>query len=156
MQRLRTGLYADACPRPRRRTTPCWRRNWPPASGCAKSAKKIGLRTGNWLSLKQAQALPNAPDITTTKGLRDRAITAVLLGCALRRSQVAALTDGALFGRIHAGGDGRRTAGGYAGAVGVSPATASACQPYARRRSRRRATGCRRRNLPAGIRLCEG
>jgi len=39
--------------------------------------------------------------------LRARAITTVLLGCALRRSAAAALTDG--FGRIHAGGDGRRT-----------------------------------------------
>ena len=57
-----------------------------------KSAKSIGVRAGNWLSLKQAQALLNAPDITTKKGLRDRAIIAVLLGCALRRSEVAALT----------------------------------------------------------------
>jgi site-specific recombinase XerD len=45
-----------------------------------------------WLSLKQAQALLNAPDITTMKGLRARAIMAALLGCALRRSEVAALT----------------------------------------------------------------
>jgi len=59
-----------------------------------KSAKSIGVRTGNWLSLKQAQALLNAPDITTLKGLRDRAIIAVLLGCGLRRSEVAALTMG--------------------------------------------------------------
>ena len=64
------------------------------AAGIArvKSAKSMGVRTGNWLSLKQAQALLNAPDITRTKGLRDRAILAVLLGCGLRRSEVAALT----------------------------------------------------------------
>ena len=66
------------------------------AAGIArvKSAKALGVRTGNWLSLKQAQALLNAPDITTVKGLRDRAIIAVLLGCGLRRSEVAALTMG--------------------------------------------------------------
>jgi site-specific recombinase XerD len=57
-----------------------------------KGVASKGVRVGNWLSLKQAQALLNAPDITTTKGLRDRAIIAVLLGCGLRRSEVAAIT----------------------------------------------------------------
>jgi len=57
-----------------------------------KSAKSIGVRSGNWLALEQAQALLNAPDITTTTTLRERAISAVLLGCARRRSEVAALT----------------------------------------------------------------
>src|SRR5690242_9622344 len=57
-----------------------------------KSVKSVGIRVGNWLSLRQAQALVSAPDITTVKGLRDRAILAVLLGCGLRRSEVAALT----------------------------------------------------------------
>src|SRR3984957_5364370 len=57
-----------------------------------KSAKTQGIRVGNWLSLRQAQALLSAPDITTFRGLRDRAILAVLLGCGLRRSEVAALT----------------------------------------------------------------
>ena len=47
---------------------------------------------GNWLSALQAQTLLNAPDITTLKGLRDRAILAVLLGCGLRRSEAANLT----------------------------------------------------------------
>src|SRR5216684_3503034 len=64
------------------------------AAGIArvKSAKSIGIRVGNWLTLRQAQTLLNAPDATTVKGLRDRAILAVLLGCGLRRSEVAALT----------------------------------------------------------------
>src|SRR5229473_5914100 len=64
------------------------------AAGIArvKSAKSVGIRAGNWLSLRQAQALLSAPDIATLKGLRDRAILAVLLGCGLRRSEVAALT----------------------------------------------------------------
>jgi len=57
-----------------------------------KSAKTQGIRVGNWLSLRQAQALLSAPDIATLRGLRDRAILAVLLGCGLRRSEVAALT----------------------------------------------------------------
>src|SRR5580698_500428 len=59
-----------------------------------KSAKSVGIRTGNWLSVRQAQSLLNAPDVTTLKGLRDRAILAVLLGCGLRRSEIAALTFG--------------------------------------------------------------
>ena len=57
-----------------------------------KSAKSIGVGMGNWVSQKQAQALLNTPDITTLKGLRDRAIIAVLVGCGLRRSEVAART----------------------------------------------------------------
>jgi integrase/recombinase XerD len=60
------------------------------AAGIARvrSAKSVGICMGNWLSLKQAQVLLNTPDIATLRGLRDRAILAVLLGCGLRRSEV--------------------------------------------------------------------
>lgn len=51
-----------------------------------------GKPAGNWLTAKQAQELLDAPDIKTFAGVRDRAILAVLIGCGLRRSEVASLT----------------------------------------------------------------
>jgi len=57
-----------------------------------KGVKAKGVRVGNWLSVRQSQGLLNAPDIATKKGLRDRAIVGVLLGCGLRRSEVASLS----------------------------------------------------------------
>jgi integrase len=64
------------------------------ASGIAriKGVRSHGVRVGNWLSLLQAQTLLNTPDVRTKKGLRDRAMFATLLGCGLRRSELAALT----------------------------------------------------------------
>jgi len=37
-----------------------------------KGVPSKGVRLGNWLTVKQAQTLRNAPDATTPKGLRDR------------------------------------------------------------------------------------
>lgn len=50
-----------------------------------------GTRTGNWLTKAQAEKLINSPDTTTLKGCRDRAMLAVMIGCGLRREEVARL-----------------------------------------------------------------
>ncbi len=53
--------------------------------------KQQGVRAGNWLSREQASELLNAPDPSTLKGKRDRAMLALLLGCGLRRAELLAL-----------------------------------------------------------------
>jgi site-specific recombinase XerD len=57
-----------------------------------KGVKKLGIRLGNWLSPKEARELWQSPDAETLKGKRDRAIIAVLLGCGLRRRELADLS----------------------------------------------------------------
>jgi site-specific recombinase XerD len=57
-----------------------------------KGAKKLGVRLGNWLSANEARALWQCPDPKTLKGKRDGAIIAVLLGCGLRRRELADLS----------------------------------------------------------------
>ena len=57
-----------------------------------KNIPQRGHRTGNWLSLEQAQQLINAPDTSTPYGLRNRAMFAVLIGCGLRRHELVKLT----------------------------------------------------------------
>jgi site-specific recombinase XerD len=49
-----------------------------------KGAKKLGTRIGNWLTCAQGRRLLEAPDRRSTKGKRDNAILALLLGCGLR------------------------------------------------------------------------
>ena len=56
-----------------------------------KGARQEGRRTGNWLTREQAQHWLGAPETRTLKGLRDRALLAVLIGCGLRRAEAAAL-----------------------------------------------------------------
>jgi integrase len=56
-----------------------------------KGAKRSGIRVGNWLTREQAETLLSFPDLGTLKGIRDRAILAVLIGTGLRRSELASL-----------------------------------------------------------------
>lgn len=54
--------------------------------------KVQGKKLGNWLSREQASQMLNAPDTKTAKGLRDRAILGLMLGCGLRREELTTLT----------------------------------------------------------------
>jgi integrase len=54
--------------------------------------RQQGRRLGNWLTRDQARELLAVPDRTTRKGQRDYAILALLVGCALRRAELAALS----------------------------------------------------------------
>jgi integrase len=56
-----------------------------------RGARQHGARSGNWLTVDQAERLLDAPDRLTWKGVRDRALLAVLIGCGLRRSEVSNL-----------------------------------------------------------------
>jgi site-specific recombinase XerD len=57
-----------------------------------KGARQLGVRLGNWLTADEAKALLNAPDVSTVRGKRSRAILALSLTCGLRRSELSHLT----------------------------------------------------------------
>jgi integrase len=56
-----------------------------------KGVKRSGVRLGNWLTAEQSRAVLRAPDTQRLKGRRDRAMLALMLGCGLRRGEVAEL-----------------------------------------------------------------
>lgn len=56
-----------------------------------KGARKLGVRIGNWLTAEEARRFLQTPPADTLKGKRDRAILALLLGCGLRRRELADL-----------------------------------------------------------------
>jgi integrase len=53
--------------------------------------RQKGTRMGNWLTREQAKELLAVPDRSTLKGQRDYVILALLVGCALRRNELAEL-----------------------------------------------------------------
>jgi integrase len=55
------------------------------------NVRQRGNRLGNWLTREQAKELLHVPDRSTLKGKRDYAILALLVGCALRRRELATL-----------------------------------------------------------------
>ncbi len=53
--------------------------------------RQQGTRLGNWLTREQARELLQVPDRSTLRGKRDYVIVALLVGCALRRQELATL-----------------------------------------------------------------
>jgi len=55
------------------------------------NVRQQGTRLGNWLTKEQAKELLTVPDRSTLKGKRDYVVLALLVGCALRRRELASL-----------------------------------------------------------------
>jgi integrase len=55
------------------------------------NVRQKGTRLGNWLTREQAKELLAIPDRSTLKGKRNYVIIALLIGCALRRRELASL-----------------------------------------------------------------
>lgn len=56
-----------------------------------RGVKQLGVRLGNWLTAEQGRCLLTGLDTSELRGKRDHAVLAVLLGCGLRRSELAKL-----------------------------------------------------------------
>src|SRR5215813_10317288 len=59
--------------------------------GRVKGAKRLGVRIGNWLTVDQSRTLLRESLSDSLRGKRDRAILALLVGCGLRRAELAGL-----------------------------------------------------------------
>lgn len=57
-----------------------------------KGVRELGARLRNWLTAGEAAVLWQVPDVRTLTGKRNRAILVILLGCGLRRRELAELT----------------------------------------------------------------
>ena len=61
-----------------------------------KGVKQLGYRAGNWLNCEQARLLLQKSDGEGLRSVRDVAMMSILLGCGLRRSELAALETEAI------------------------------------------------------------
>lgn len=63
------------------------------AAGVARirGVKSRGVRCGHWLTREQAEELLRLPDPASRKGSRDRLLLGLLIGCGLRRNELAGL-----------------------------------------------------------------
>jgi len=56
-----------------------------------KGVKQLDARVGNWLNLEQALSLLDKANRGSLRGIRDLAMISILLGCGLRRAELASL-----------------------------------------------------------------
>jgi site-specific recombinase XerC len=56
-----------------------------------KGVKQLGCRAGNWLNREQARLLLETSDGESLRSIRDVAMMSILVGCGLRRAELAAL-----------------------------------------------------------------
>jgi integrase len=61
-----------------------------------KGVPQLGRRVGNWLTASEGEQLLSCSDSQSLRGKRDTAMISLLLGCGLRRSEVAGLKIGDL------------------------------------------------------------
>ncbi len=90
------------------------------------NVRQQGTRLGNWLTREQARDLLQVPDRSTLKGKRDYAILALLVGCALRRQELATLDLQTIQMRDGSLGPGRSPREGKAGPHGCGSALGQA------------------------------
>jgi len=57
------------------------------------NVRQQGTRLGNWLTREQAKERLTVPDRSTPKGKRDYGLLKLLVGCALRRRELASLSN---------------------------------------------------------------
>jgi site-specific recombinase XerD len=59
--------------------------------GRVRGVRMSGVRTGRWLTRNQAQQLLTFPNRSKNRGKRDLVVLAMLIGCGLRREELASL-----------------------------------------------------------------